>query len=161
MTIFGDAAGSAASDVARDGKHSASGTFTITAAGLTVSKTATVYWDPVNLFASPKAIPGAVITYTVTVTNAAGGADASNVAITDNLNAMISAGNIAFRTQYDDGVAPSNPCAGGSGIVVNNVCKTNTGDADGADFTTNIVTVSGLTVAQGNSAVIKYQVVVQ
>jgi uncharacterized repeat protein (TIGR01451 family) len=159
MTIFGDAAGSAVGDVLHDGKHSASGTFTVTAAGLTVNKTAAVYWDPVNLFASPKAIPGAVITYTVTVTNAAGAANATNVAITDDLSAMIGAGNIAFKTAFDDGVAPS-PCAAGSGIVVNNVCKTNTGDADGADFTANKVTVSGLTVNQGTSATIKFQVVI-
>ncbi|MGC1455089.1 MAG: hypothetical protein WA946_07880 [Nitrospirota bacterium] len=161
MTIFGDAAGSAVGDVLHDGKHSASGTFTATAAGLTVTKTAVVYSDPINLVSvNAKAIPGAVITYTVTVTNAAGAANATNVAITDDLSAMIGAGNIAFKTAFDDGVAPS-PCAAGSGIVVNNVCKTNTGDADGADFTANKVTVSGLTVNQGTSTTIKFQVVVQ
>jgi uncharacterized repeat protein (TIGR01451 family) len=166
MTIFGDAAGSATGDGLHDGKHSASGRFTITASSLTVSKTATVYSDPISGSTStggnPKAIPGAVVTYTVTVTNAAGGADATNVVITDDLSSMINAPNgyIAFRTQFDDGTAPS-PCPAGSGIVVNNVCKTNTSDPDGADFTAGKITVSGLTVAQGTTATIRYQVVIQ
>lgn len=164
MTIFGDTAGTATGDGLHDGKHSASGRFTVTAAGLTINKTATVYSDPISgsttTGGTPKAIPGAVVTYTVTVSNASGGADATNVVITDDLSSMINAPNgyIAFSTQFNDG---TNACAAGSGIVVNNVCKTNASDADGADFTAGKMTVSGLTVAQGTTATIKYQVVIQ
>ncbi len=77
----------AGTDDARDGKHSAFATFTVSAAAVTVGKTAVVYSDPFNgAGGNPKAIPGAVITYTVTVTNAAGGSQATNVSITDNLS---------------------------------------------------------------------------
>ena len=49
--VFADMAGSAGAgtDDARDGKHSAFGTFTVSAAALTVSKAAAVYSDPFNV----------------------------------------------------------------------------------------------------------------
>jgi hypothetical protein len=83
------------------------------------------------------------------------------VTISDNLNTEITAGHIAFNTAFLDG---SNNCGAGLGIVVNTVCKTNTNDGDGADFNltgADTVTVSGLTIPAGNSATIKYQVVIQ
>jgi hypothetical protein len=160
MTIFGDAAGSAVGDGARDGKHSASGTFTVTAAGLTVTKTATVYSDPINsVSVNAKAIPGAVITYTVTVTNAAGGANATNVAIADNLNAMITAGNVAFNTAFSDA---TKTCAANQGSVVSTDgggtwnCQNGTWNSG-----TNTLNVSGLNVNAGSDVRIKYQVTIQ
>lgn len=156
--VFADTAGSAAGDGARDGKHSAVGTYTVSAASLTVSKAAAVYSDPFNVLANPKAIPGAVITYTVQVSNAAGGSQATNVAITDDLSAEITAGRIAFATQFSDGV---NNCGVGQGIVVAGVCNSNAADADNGSFAGNIVTSSGLTINANSSVTIKYQVVIQ
>jgi hypothetical protein len=105
-------------------------------------------------------IPGAVITYTITVTNGATGSQADNVSITDSLAAEIAAGRLAFNTQFNDGVTIT--CVGGEGIVVNGGCKTNTNaDGDGANFAANTVTVSGLTIPLSSSAEIKFQVVVQ
>jgi len=156
--VFADAAGT--SDALHDGQHSATGTYTVSTATIAVTKTSVVYSDPINGTSSPKAIPGAVLTYTVQVSNT-GAQPATSVTISDNLNTEITAGHIAFNTAFLDG---SNNCGAGLGIVVNTVCKTNTNDGDGADFNltgADTVTVSGLTIPAGNSATIKYQVVIQ
>jgi hypothetical protein len=158
--VFADAAGSAAGDNQYDGKHSASGTYTVSAPVLTVTKTTAVYKDPITNggAASPnaKAIPGATMTYTITIANAAGaGQTAQSVSISDAVPA-----NTTFATQFNDGVTP---CAALNGIVVNGACKTNTNDGDGADFnltTPGAVTVTGLSVAPNASTIIKFQVTV-
>lgn len=160
--VFGDAANAnVPADTARDGEGSDRSAYQVSAAALTVTKTSAVYSDPFNSTTNPKAIPGAVITYTVTVANAAGGSNATNVTITDDLSAEIGSGRIVFATQFNDG-APS--CAAGEGIAVNGVCNTNVADADSADWdatNASTVTVSGLTINAGASATIKYQVIVQ
>ena len=172
MTVevaFADIAGSAAGDGANDGMHSASATYTISSASLTVTKTATVYSDPVNgVSASAKAIPGAIVTYTITIANGVGGATATSVSIADSLNAEIVATHLAFATQFTDA---TNTCAAGEGIVVagggeiaGGVCKTNAVDVQAitnADFTANVVNVSGMSIAGGTSATVKFQAVVQ
>jgi uncharacterized repeat protein (TIGR01451 family) len=80
--VWADDAGSATGDGQYDGKHSASGTFTVQTATLTVTKSAAVQEDPVNGATNPLAIPGARVRYTLTVTNN-GGAAAQSVAIVD------------------------------------------------------------------------------
>jgi uncharacterized repeat protein (TIGR01451 family) len=60
------------------------GALQITSAILGITKEAAVVWDPINLLVNPKAIPGAVIEYTITVTNT-GSLAATAVAITDTL----------------------------------------------------------------------------
>ena len=171
--VFADPMSGIAGDsgVARDGQHAASATYTIATAALTVTKTATVYSDPfTGVSVNAKAIPGAVITYTITVANAAGGATATSVSIADSLNAEITSvpPHLAFATQFTDA---TNACAAGQGVVVagggeiaGGVCKTNAVDAQlitNADFTANVVNVSGLSIAGGTTATIKFQVVVQ
>jgi hypothetical protein len=99
-----------------DGQHSDTGAFVIRRAILELTKTALTVWDPINGLASagitqaptsvdsdsfdvhtgtctggagetcPKAIPGAVIQYTISVTNS-GSADAGAIAIADTLDA--------------------------------------------------------------------------
>jgi uncharacterized repeat protein (TIGR01451 family) len=155
--VYADAAGT--DDVARDGKMSARGTYTASAPVLTVTKTTAVYWDPFNLTTNPKAIPGAVMTYTVTIANGAGGATATSVSVVDAIPA-----NTTFKTTYVDA---STTCAGTNGIVVGaggaGVCKTNAGADDNADYNvTNAgaVTVTGLSVAAGASAVVRFQITI-
>ena len=61
---------------------------------------------PYNLFAYPKAIPGSIVTYTITVTNPTGAAtDADSVTVTD----MIPVNTKLIATDY--GVAGSGPVA--------------------------------------------------
>ncbi len=86
-TVMDDIAGTAAGDIIRDGEHSARGTYSVNTAAITVAKTSRVVSDPINGTTNPKAIPGAVIEYCIAVTNAAGGAAASSITITDGFNA--------------------------------------------------------------------------
>jgi hypothetical protein len=71
-TVFGDAAGRSASisDGARDAKHSARNAYKIVSAQPKVTKTQTVFCDPLNFGTNPKAIPGAIVRYSIRVENA-------------------------------------------------------------------------------------------
>jgi uncharacterized repeat protein (TIGR01451 family) len=82
-TVLFDGAG--ATDSANQGDFSDTGTYTVAGALVTVAKTSRVVSDPVNLTNNPKAIPGATVEYCITVSNAAGGATATNVDVTDDL----------------------------------------------------------------------------
>lgn len=159
---------------ANDGASSDRDAVLVTAAGLTISKSSVVYWDPVNLFATPKAIPGAIVTYTVNIANAATAATASNIQVVDSLDAPITAGQVVFggavAGKYDDGV---NVCPAGSGIwIQGSGCKTNVflGNDGGSFNDPADPAVSGLNnrvvalvpaVAGGASVSVKYQVVIQ
>lgn len=90
-TVFAD--GTGVTDGNRDAAHSDDDDFTVSTATLTVTKTSTVISDPVNGTSSPKLIPGAVVEYCIAVQNAAGGASASTVTVSDVLPA-----NLTFTT---------------------------------------------------------------
>ncbi|WP_222565179.1 CshA/CshB family fibrillar adhesin-related protein [Novilysobacter antarcticus] len=58
--------------------------FQVAAAPLTIAKTSTVYWDPINKLVNPKAIPGALVTYRITVTSPSGTiTDANSMVVSD------------------------------------------------------------------------------
>lgn len=92
-SVLADGAGAAGApeDVANDGAHSSTATFTVSAASLTASKTvAVVATNPVNCatdaIAGGFATPGACVVYVISAANAAGAsATATNVAISDVL----------------------------------------------------------------------------
>ena len=76
--------------VAREGTEGVTdlgiGSFTMVVPALSVQKISTVVSDPVNGATNPKRIPGSVLRYTITVTNAGGGAiDAGSLVVTDPL----------------------------------------------------------------------------
>jgi hypothetical protein len=87
--VFADLLGTATGDVANDGKHSVSATYTVAASLLAISKTARVLCDPVNGNTNPKNIPGAAVQYAITITNAAGAASATLTQVTDTLVAQL------------------------------------------------------------------------
>jgi hypothetical protein len=168
--VFADAAGSDSGDAARDGKHSASATYTVSAAVLSFTKSSAVYSDPYSGTTNPKAIPGAIVTYTMTIVNSGGAATASAVTISDSLDAEITAGHLAFKTQFNDGTAGASCNTAGYGIAIDpgdgsgQACKTNAGGDDNANWnvtTANAVTVSGLSIAAGVAVTIKFQVTIQ
>lgn len=82
-TVFADGAG--ATDAARDAAFSAKDDYTVLAAALSVVKSSRIVSDPVNGTTDPKFIPGAVVEYCIRVSNAAGSATATTVAISDPL----------------------------------------------------------------------------
>lgn len=92
-TVFADAAGTATGDIARDGQSSDNDDYTVQTATITVDKRSTLISDPVNNTTNPKLIPGAVVEYCIAVSNAAGGAAASTITISDVLPA-----NLTFVT---------------------------------------------------------------
>jgi len=114
-----------------DGDEPATGYFLVQTAAITVSKIAQPIWDPINGagIGTAKAIPGAVVRYTITITNN-GASDADSVSLTDDIppNTYLSTyeavsatapGAIAYKHTgsgglYDAAYVPSdNPAASG------------------------------------------------
>jgi len=71
-------------------------------AKLSMTKDSCVLEDPINGTTNPKRIPGATIRYSIEIRNA-GGAEASAVVVTDNLNSSFDYGTIR-NLQIQDGV---------------------------------------------------------
>jgi uncharacterized repeat protein (TIGR01451 family) len=115
-TVLADDTGAQDSD--NDGVFGATGSYTVSAATLSVSKTSRVISDPVNATTNPKAIPGATIEYCVVIGNAAGSATATNVTVTDPLSTDLTFdGAFGIRLNgTSDGAGNCNPdgAAGGS-----------------------------------------------
>ena len=157
--VFADGAGD--TDAANDGQHSDTDAYRIGAAAITVTKTSLVINDPVNGATNPKAIPGATVEYTVTIANAAGAsAAATSIQVSDSLNAEITAGTLAFDANgygAAQGIQVTSPnISGGAATPLSNAA-----DADQGDFTTNVVTVSGIALAPGETATVTFRVVIQ
>lgn len=158
--VVADTAGT--DDGNRDGASSSRSAYLVTAANLNITKNSAVIWDPVNCTgstaqsgtcldsnsqpATPRLIPGGVVEYTITITNAASAATA-NVTVTDPLDLT----NLSFVP---------NGYATNKGILVNGVQMTNAADGDNADYagtTAGTVTVSNLSVAGGATAIVKFK----
>jgi uncharacterized repeat protein (TIGR01451 family) len=110
-TVLFDGAG--ATDGANQGDFSDTGTYTVAGALVTVAKTSRVVSDPVNGTTNPKAIPGATVEYCITVSNASGGATATNVDVTDDLPFDVSF-LTAFGIFVDGDATCANGVAGGT-----------------------------------------------
>ncbi|MEL7446049.1 MAG: hypothetical protein AAGK02_09575 [Pseudomonadota bacterium] len=85
-TVLADGAGD--TDNAEEGDFSDTDTYVVSAASVAVSKISTVVSDPINGTTDPKAIPGAVIEYCITVSNASG-ATATGINVNDVLPADV------------------------------------------------------------------------
>ena len=151
-------------DALRDGKSSAEDAYQVSAPVLTVAKSSQVISDPFNGTTNPKAIPGAVIEYTITVTNGVGGATATNVNVTDDLTAEIVGGGgteaLAFLSDVY-GATGDIQLTVTSGGVPTVTPLTEEADADAGSFTANVVGVTGVTLAGGDSAEVTFQVEIQ
>ncbi|MGA1795805.1 MAG: hypothetical protein ACMUIL_08085 [bacterium] len=147
-------------DDSRDGKHSAQHDYKCLSSVLTINKTSEVKSDPINDESNPKRIPGAVVEYTITVSNAAGAATATGITVSDDLSTEIGLTNIEFHPDgYASGygiqvTAPN--INGGSSKDLSNV----SGDDEGA-FSANTVTVTGIDLDGGESATVTFQVEIQ
>lgn len=85
--VFAEAADADTGNIEFNGESSAYGVFAVSAAQIAVAKTSVVVWSPVLEFDAPKAIPGAVVLYCVSVTNSATSTEAEGVTITDDIPA--------------------------------------------------------------------------
>lgn len=103
------------------------------------------------------------IEYTITIANDSGGSTATNIVVTDSLNAEISGGRLTFNPNtYAAGQGVQVTAPNINGGAAQNL--TNVADADAGDFNVtgaNTVTVSGITLAAGQSATVKFRVTVQ
>ncbi len=113
-TVFGDAAGVA--DAARDAAHSDDDDYTVQTATLTLDKRSRIVSDPFNGTTNPKFIPGATVEYCISIANAAGGASASNIVITDVLPTTLTfvAGSILLNGTVTGSTCNADGTAGGS-----------------------------------------------
>jgi uncharacterized repeat protein (TIGR01451 family) len=109
-TVFADT--NANGNTARDGIDFDEDDYTVAAAAVSVTKVSSIISDPFNGTTDPKMIPGATVEYCVQISNAAGGASATNVSISDTL---------PTDTTYDsgfgilvDGTVSGATCSGGS-----------------------------------------------
>lgn len=88
-------------DTDRDAIEAANGVYVVSSATLAVAKNSRVVSDPFNNTTNPKAIPGAVMEYTIRLTNS-GGANATGVVITD----LLPANGITYTTaSYNSGAS--------------------------------------------------------
>ena len=102
-------------DTGRDGIEAADDDYTVSAAALDVVKISRVVSDGVSA-SNPKAIPGAVVEYCISVNNAPGAATASNINISDIVptNTTFVGGSILVDgTVANHGLA-THTCTGGS-----------------------------------------------
>jgi hypothetical protein len=145
-TVLFDGAG--ATDGANQGDFSDTGTYTVAGAVVTVAKSSRVVSDPVNGTTNPKAIPGATIEYCITVANAAGGATATDVNVTDDLPFDVSYDSV-FGTFINGDATCANGVAGGT-------FSTGTGPASADQVLGNLDDV-----AAGQTRSLYFQVVIE
>jgi uncharacterized repeat protein (TIGR01451 family) len=139
-TAFAEAAGSAGAgtDDAQDGKHSASGTYTVQSASVLVTKSSEVTDDGFGTTApNAKAIPGATVTYTVNIVNS-GAAVANSLVLTDDLQ-------VADVTYNDPSVTFSANCNG----------------VNTESFATPTLTINVGTVTSGSTCTLTYTVTIK
>jgi uncharacterized repeat protein (TIGR01451 family) len=114
-TVLADTAYDA-NNTASDGLGVARDDFTVSTAAITLTKVVTPLSDGFNTAANAKMIPGATIQYCIIAANAAGGATATGVTITDPVPATLSivAGSLRINGTATAGVCNADGVAGGT-----------------------------------------------
>lgn len=134
QNVYNDGAGY--NDAAGDLVYTAYAAFQVVVPSLTATKTALVTSDPVNGAVNPKAIPGATVHYTISITNT-GTAAATAVNITDDIPA---------NTTFAGGLVLTNPGVGGTeAYVVGPPAQ---------------VTVTGESIAAGTTMTLEFDVTI-
>ena len=99
-------------DTGRDATDADANQYQIQSAALTLNKTVTVVSDDFNGTTNPKAIPNAIVQYTITVTNNSTTTPAGAVTVTDNIPAnttyvpgtiQLNGGGVADGTAFQNG----------------------------------------------------------
>jgi hypothetical protein len=142
--------------VVRNGTANATNGFVIASAALSVSKLSRVVSDPVNLTSNPKAIPGAIMEYEITVTNAVGAQTATVTSISDPVPA-----NTAFQAgEYAGGSDVGVKIGAGAEFFCVAEVGTDTNN-DGCRINGGAVTVGTpaiTTIAANTSIVVRFRV---
>jgi uncharacterized repeat protein (TIGR01451 family) len=144
-TVLADLTGGFAGDVNYDGLYIAKDAYIVAAPLLTVTKVSRVVSDPFNSPANAKMIPGAVVEYCIQVANGAGGATATNIAVSDVVPPQTTFVPGSIRI---DATVSGATCSGG--IV-------------GGSYTAGTTTVAGTltgSLTAGNSSGVLFQVTI-
>jgi uncharacterized repeat protein (TIGR01451 family) len=156
--VFADGSGDN-SDATRDGKHTLQGEWKVGAATLVVGKSSVVVDDYVSA-SNYKRIPGAVVEYTIKITNN-GGTAATNVGVVDDLTGLLT--NVTFGVDsYDTGkgIKVTTNAAGSPAVATE---YTTADDGDIADYdkdSSGDVVVTDLTVPAGEEVWVQFQVTI-
>lgn len=128
--------------------------FIIEAAELIITKTAAVFSDP---FGSGRAVPGAVIEYSIEIDNSAGGDDADNISIEDPIDS-----DVTFLDDVYNGNTSNVSIFDGAATTY---CDAEAGGADtnsdGCVFDSpaaGTLTISGFSVPAGETWTVSFQV---
>lgn len=156
-TIFADVAksGNGGNSVARDGIDVATDDYTVSAAVLSVFKSSRIISDGVST-SNFKAIPGAVVEYCISVANAGGAADATNIAVRDVVPADLtfSPGTI-FVDATVASPGASQTCSAGTGV-------SDATDADAGQYNTGLTRAEGTlsTITGGTARALIFRAVI-
>lgn len=155
-TVFADAAGDgSATDVARDGRASDDDAYIVQAAAISVVKSSRVISDPINGTTNPKRIPGAVVEYCIEVVNAAGGATANSVVVSDSIAGQ----PVTFNASSI--LTGSSSCTAADGAVEDaDTAGADETDPSGGSFATNVVTGNFPTLNAGATARLQFRVTI-
>lgn len=137
-----------------DGFEADDSGYTFSVADLVVTKTSALLSDPFNLTTNPKAIPGAVIEYTISLINN-GTEDAEDVIVTDAIPGEVIALTGQYGTGADieiqiEGTATSTFCtlaADGDGCTLSGTGAS----GEGGSLSINADTASGWTIAAADA----------
>lgn len=142
-------------DTGRDALQTADDQYSVQSAALTITKTSTLISDPFNGTTNPKAIPGAVVEYVVSIANT-GTVSAGSIRLSDTLD-----GSLTFTTgQYNGGladvqiqvgVAPATFCVAESGADSNSDGCNRTGQ------TLNVNPTASITVLAAQTATVRFR----
>jgi len=151
QVVFADGVGSGPG--LGDGVETDQSGYQVSTAVLAITKSVTVISDPFNGTVNPKAIPGAIVEYSVEVVNS-GTQDADDIVVTDAIDALVTFLVAAYGAnqdvRYDIDGGPFS------------YCDASDGDATDCDLAGATLTVGGtglsLTVAAGETLTVSFQV---
>jgi len=128
-----DADSPTGADTDKNAVQSGYGSYTIQTAALTVAKTSSALWDPLNFDSNPKSIPGGYVRYAISVANAAAAANADLTILSDVLPASLD-----LDPDFITGVGVTPPPTSVAGDAIQVVkgattiyCTGDVGDSDG------------------------------
>jgi len=151
-SVFLNASGE---DLSGNATESVSDGFIVDSAELVITKIAAVFFDP---FGSGKAVPGAIIEYTITVDNSSGDSEATNVSISDLIDSDVTLVLGAYGGPGDD-IELNN-----GGLVTTCSADPSPGDNDGCTYDDPNLVVGDaagpITVAIGAILTVKFQVLI-
>ena len=161
-------------DAGNDGVEVAGDGIEVQSAELVITKSSVVISDPVNgISANAKAIPGAVIEYTITIDNTGGAVAAAGISITDIINAPA-----VFRNASNPPPLDNEPYTGGTAnvefgpiLAPTGSCLADALDAnnDGCTWDGTTLTIAGtvlggpptaISVANGASLDVRFRVTI-